>query len=69
MSNLKWSNIQANVKASYLYAPSSEEIYMHQPLRFVEESKVDWVCKLDRAIYGLRKSGRLRLYKLNAVLI
>ena len=69
VSNLKWSNIQADVKAAYLYAPLSEEIYMRQPLGFVDESKVDWVCKLDRAIYGLHQSGRLWFYELNSVLI
>ena len=68
VSKLKWCNIQADVKAAYLYAPLTEDIYMYQPSGYIDNSKKDWVCKLDKALYGLHQSGRLWFYELNSIL-
>jgi len=59
----KWINIQCDVTAAYLYAPISSTIYMTQPPGFeVEGNKV---CFLNKAIYGLKQSGREWYFKIH----
>ena len=61
--------MQAKVKSAYLYAPISEEIFMYQPRGYVGLNKQDWVCRLDKALYGLHQNGRLWYNELNYVLL
>jgi hypothetical protein len=56
-----------DVKTAYLNSPLEEEIYMVQPYLF-EEGK-DKVCKLNRAIYGLKQSAKCWNQRLTRVLI
>jgi len=46
-----------NIKNTFLYGDLQEEVYMKQPPGYVaqEETKV---CRLRKAIYGLKKSPR-----------
>ena len=60
--NCKWHNIQADVKAAYLYTPLSEEIYMQQSPEYEVEGKECWICKSHKALYGLYLSGWLWFY-------
>lgn len=69
VSNLKWANAQADVKAAYLYAPLQEDVYMNQPAGYIDREKPEWVCKLDKALYGLHQSGRLWFFELNGILL
>lgn len=55
-----------DVKTAYLNSPLNETIYMHQPYLF-EQGK-DLVCKLERAIYGLKQSARCWHERLSQVL-
>lgn len=55
-----------DVKTAYLNSPLTETIYMQQPYLF-EEGK-DLVCKLERAIYGLKQSARCWHERLSRVL-
>lgn len=61
----KWTNIQCDVKCAYLYAPLNEKIYMRQPPGF---EKLDKVCKLKKAIYGLKQSGREWFFEIHKTL-
>lgn len=64
-----WSHCQCDVKGAYLYAPLSEDIYMTQPPGFVEKGKENYVCKLNKALYGLHQSGREWYFELNKILL
>lgn len=69
VSFLKWSHLQFDVKNAYLYAPLKECIYMTQPQGFEVKGKERYLCKLNKALYGLHQSGRAWYFEINKVLI
>ena len=49
---------QMDVVTAFLQSNLTEEVYMAQPEGFVSKEHPDWVCKLKKAIYGLKQSAR-----------
>ena len=49
---------QMDVKIVFLNGDLEEDIYMEQPLGFVEEGKSHLLCKLSKSIYGLKQASR-----------
>ena len=49
---------QMDVKNAFLYGDLDETIPMRQPEGYVEKGKEDYVCKLNRYLYGLKQSPR-----------
>nr|GFA02954.1 retrotransposon protein, putative, unclassified [Tanacetum cinerariifolium] len=47
-----------DVKNAFLYGQLSETVYMHQPPGFVDSAHPNYVCHLQRSLYGLRKAPR-----------
>src|SRR5215469_2009872 len=47
-----------DVKTAFLNGDLDEEIYMAQPLGFVQKGQECKVCRLRKSIYGLKKSSR-----------
>ena len=47
-----------DMKTAFLHGSLDEEIYMEQPEGFVEKGNEDKVCRLLKAIYGLKQAGR-----------
>ena len=47
-----------DVKTAFLYGDLDETILMRQPEGYVEKGKEDYVCKLNRYLYGLKQSPR-----------
>ena len=45
-----------DVKPAFLNGKLQETVYMKQPLGMKVEGKEDWVCKLNRSLYGLKQS-------------
>ena len=49
---------QMDVKTAFLNGDLEEEIYMQQPIGFVNEGQENKVCRLLMSIYGLKQSSR-----------
>ncbi|KAK8680511.1 hypothetical protein V6N13_109454 [Hibiscus sabdariffa] len=49
---------QMDVKTAFLNGKLEEDVYMTQPEGFVTPENAGKVCKLQRSIYGLKKSSR-----------
>ena len=47
-----------DVKTTFLNGILDEDIYMMQPPGFTKKGYENWVCKLNKTIYGLKQSAR-----------
>ena len=57
-ANLDWPLSQMDVKNTFLNGKLEEKVYMEVPLGFKDERASGKVCKLKKAIYGLKQSRR-----------
>ncbi|GJZ74693.1 ribonuclease H-like domain-containing protein [Tanacetum coccineum] len=60
-----WHVHQLDVKNAFLHGNFSETVYMHQPPCFRDPQHPDYVCLLQRSLYGLKQgsnSAYLLLY-------
>ena len=49
---------QIDIKSSFLNGELEEEVYIEQPEGFQLSENTDYVCKLKKALYGLKKAPR-----------
>ena len=45
-----------DVNTAFLYSSLNETVYVEQPEGFVVPGKEDYVCQLQKALYGLKPS-------------
>lgn len=51
-----WKLRQLDIKNTLLHIDLHEEVYMHQPQKFVDSKNPSHVCKLINSIYGLKQA-------------
>jgi hypothetical protein len=49
-----WSMRQLDVQNTFLHGVLKEEVYMRQPPGYENRENPDFVCQLDKTIYGLK---------------
>jgi hypothetical protein len=51
-----WCLRQLDVQNVFLHCILKEDVYMKQPLGYVDSAHPLHVCKLDKALYGLKEA-------------
>ena len=57
-TKLGWKLHQMDMKTSFLNCVVEEEVYIEQPLGFETHDRQSHVCRLKKALYGLKKVSR-----------
>jgi hypothetical protein len=68
ISSHKWEIHQMDVKSTFLHGDLQEEIYMEQPLGYVQND-FGLVCHLNRSLYGIKQAPRARYTKMDSFLL
>jgi hypothetical protein len=64
-----WSIRQLDVQNVYLHGVLEEEVYMRQPPGYESKEHPNFICRLDKAIYGLKQALRAWYARLSSKLI
>eukprot|EP00253_Pinus_taeda_P002136 PITA_02136 len=67
-ASFKWEVHQMDVKSSFLHGDLHEEIYMEQPIGFIQTDS-SLVCRLKKSLYGLKQAPRAWYAKMDSFLL
>jgi hypothetical protein len=49
-----WSMRQLDAQNAFLHGFLEEDVYMRQPPKYEDKTLSNYICKLDKALYGLK---------------
>ncbi|KAI7965086.1 hypothetical protein MJO29_003184 [Puccinia striiformis f. sp. tritici] len=58
LASRNWKGRQVDFKTAFLNGHLDHTVFMEQPPGFEDPQHPDWVCQLDRSLYGLKQSPR-----------
>ncbi len=64
-----WSLHQMDVKNVFLHGDLQEEVYMEQPLGYVDQTHPNLVCRLKKTLYNLKQAPRTWSNKIGQYLV
>jgi len=64
-----WSLHPMDVMNVFLHGDLQEQVYMEQPLGYVDQTHLNLVCKLKKVLYGLKQAPRAWLNKIGRYLV
>ncbi|XP_021309205.1 uncharacterized protein LOC110432736 [Sorghum bicolor] len=64
-----WPVHQLDVKNAFLHGVLTETVYCSQPAGFVDSSRPDMVCRLNKSLYGLKQAPRAWNHRFAAFLL
>jgi hypothetical protein len=67
--HFRWATRQLDVSNAFLHGFLAEEVFMEQPLGFVDATHPSFVCKLHKAIYDLKQAPRASFHRLSHFLL
>eukprot|EP00253_Pinus_taeda_P018494 PITA_18494 len=67
-ASFKWEVHQMDVKYAFLHGDLHEEIYMEQPIGFIQIDS-SLVCRLKKSLYGLKQAPRSWYAKMDSFLL
>eukprot|EP00253_Pinus_taeda_P030803 PITA_30803 len=67
-ASFKWEVHQMDVKSTFLHGDLHEEIYMEQPIGFIQTNS-SLVCRLKKSLYGLKQAPRAWYAKMDSFLL
>eukprot|EP00253_Pinus_taeda_P035397 PITA_35397 len=67
-TSLKWEVHQMDVKSTFLHGDFHQEIYMEQPIGFIQIDS-SLVCRLKKSLYGLKKAPQAWYAKMDSSLL
>ncbi|XP_051202590.1 uncharacterized mitochondrial protein AtMg00810-like [Lolium perenne] len=56
--SLKWETRQLDVKNAFLHGTLTEVVYCRQTTGFIDSTRPEHVCRLNRSLYGLKQAPR-----------
>jgi histone deacetylase 1/2 len=65
----EWTLRQFDVNNAFLQGTLTEQVYMYQPPGFIDKDFPSHVCKLQKAIYGLKEAPRAWFHELKTFLL
>eukprot|EP00253_Pinus_taeda_P032989 PITA_32989 len=65
----KWNIYQMDVKSAFLNGVLKEEVFVEQPLGYEVDGQEHKVCKLKKALYGMKQALRAWYSRIDAYLV
>jgi len=67
--HLNWDVRQLDINNAFLNGKLKETIFMHQLEGYIDPTKPNYICKLSKAIYGLKQALRAWFDSLRGTLL